>query len=243
LCVAVFGYDAPDDAESLLVVVGQPALGVEADGCEVEALSDVRRTEARSAEIERCEGVTLSFHVSVYSVEPSKAVWARNLLSNEARRAALANEAERIGPEVTSVISSFAATSRAEGLTGAGGAPNRKLVWISGHAERVTPDRDSSEEVDLSAAELVRLNFRDAALNDFSWGNVARCCEVANPLRRIGLNLVVCGAHAALRTGAPRLSGHLCATTRDRDSNTSSRVARDTQTSPASSPRWKRTPR
>lgn len=34
----------------------------------------MRGTEARSAEIERSKGVTRSFHVSVYKVEPSKAV-------------------------------------------------------------------------------------------------------------------------------------------------------------------------
>jgi hypothetical protein len=41
----------------------------------------VRRTEPRSTEIESPEGVTLSFHVSLYKVEPTKAVFARNLFS------------------------------------------------------------------------------------------------------------------------------------------------------------------
>jgi hypothetical protein len=55
-------------------------------------LSDVRRAEARSAEIERPDGVTRSFHVSLNKVEPSKSVLARNLLAKDDARSALFNE-------------------------------------------------------------------------------------------------------------------------------------------------------
>jgi len=48
---------------------------------EEQPLPDVRRTDARSAEISRPEGVARSFHVSLYKVEPSEAVFARNLLA------------------------------------------------------------------------------------------------------------------------------------------------------------------
>jgi hypothetical protein len=41
---------------------------------EPEALSDVRRADARSAHICRPEGVARSFHVSAYKVEPTEAV-------------------------------------------------------------------------------------------------------------------------------------------------------------------------
>jgi hypothetical protein len=41
---------------------------------EVQPLPDVRRPEARSAEIQTPDGVALSFQVSVNKVEPSKAV-------------------------------------------------------------------------------------------------------------------------------------------------------------------------
>jgi len=41
---------------------------------EPEPLADVGSADARSAEIDRPEGVALCFHVSVYSVEPSEAV-------------------------------------------------------------------------------------------------------------------------------------------------------------------------
>mgnify|MGYP003338890493 FL=1 len=53
---------------TVLLGVGHPLCG------EVQSLSDVRRTDARSAEIERPDGVVRCFHVSVYKVEPLQAV-------------------------------------------------------------------------------------------------------------------------------------------------------------------------
>ena len=44
-------------------------------GHPVQPLPDVRRTEARSAGINRPAGVTRTFQVSLYKVEPSKAVF------------------------------------------------------------------------------------------------------------------------------------------------------------------------
>jgi hypothetical protein len=48
-----------------------------------EALSDMRRADARSAQISRPEGVARCFHVSVYKVEPAEAVLACNLLAKD----------------------------------------------------------------------------------------------------------------------------------------------------------------
>jgi hypothetical protein len=59
------------------VGVGQP------DCDEVQPLPDVRCAEARSAGICRSAGVTRTFQVSEYSVEPAKSVRARNLLSKD----------------------------------------------------------------------------------------------------------------------------------------------------------------
>jgi hypothetical protein len=50
------------------------------DGHDVEALSDVGRADARSAQITRPDGVTASFHVSENKIEPREAKAARNLL-------------------------------------------------------------------------------------------------------------------------------------------------------------------
>jgi hypothetical protein len=46
-------------------------------------LSDVRRADARSAQISSPEGVARGFHVSVYKVEPAEAVLACNLLAKD----------------------------------------------------------------------------------------------------------------------------------------------------------------
>jgi hypothetical protein len=54
---------------------------------EPESLSDVRRPDARSAQISRPDGVARCFQVSLYKVEPIEAVLARNLLSKDDWRA------------------------------------------------------------------------------------------------------------------------------------------------------------
>jgi hypothetical protein len=52
----------------------------------------MRRTEARSAGINRPAGVTQTFQVRRYNVEPSKAVLACNLFAKDNARASLADE-------------------------------------------------------------------------------------------------------------------------------------------------------
>lgn len=76
LCVgeSYFGEAPPDDAASVVVVVvGQ--------GAEVKSLADVRRADARSAQICNPDGVTRVFQVSAYKVEPRESVLTRNLLA------------------------------------------------------------------------------------------------------------------------------------------------------------------
>lgn len=86
------GDTLPPFTLSVFVHVGQPR------SSDMETLPDVRRTEARSAGIERPDGVPRSFQVSLYKVEPSEAVIARNLLAVEALRLALIDEVEERGP-------------------------------------------------------------------------------------------------------------------------------------------------
>jgi hypothetical protein len=52
-------------------------------GHEPQPLPDVRRADARSAQIRRPDGVALSFQVSLNKVEPPKAVFACNLLAKD----------------------------------------------------------------------------------------------------------------------------------------------------------------
>lgn len=69
-------------------------------GHEEEPLSDVRGARARSAEIDRPEGVSRPFHVILNKVEPSKAVLACNLFTKDRYSGWLAvlNEVEERWP-------------------------------------------------------------------------------------------------------------------------------------------------
>jgi hypothetical protein len=87
--------------------------------CEIETLSDMGRADARSAKIERPLGVSRIFEVSLYKVDPCKAIFARNLLAKNICRAALSNEVEPCGPEVPLVSKPAAFACRAERLAGA----------------------------------------------------------------------------------------------------------------------------
>lgn len=109
----------------------------------------MRRADARSAKIDRCCGVIRSFQVSLYKVEPSKAVLARNLLSKEERRAALRDEAEQFGPEVSVIFGSLAASSRAEGLARGAPSPDQVIVGDASAAQSVAPHTDAGKEVAL----------------------------------------------------------------------------------------------
>lgn len=83
---------APESFQSRVVAVVQPAR------VPVEALADVRSTDARSAEIVSFPGVARSFQVSLYKVEPSESVLARNLLAVDLDRAAMLDEPEGVRP-------------------------------------------------------------------------------------------------------------------------------------------------
>ena len=73
-------------------------LGVVGVGHPVGSVPDVRRTDARSRERDRREGVAQAFHVSLYKVDPRLCVLACNLLAKDDWRAALADEMVEGGP-------------------------------------------------------------------------------------------------------------------------------------------------
>lgn len=118
----------------------------------------MRGADARSAQICRPDGVARCFQVSVYSVEPAEAVLARNLLSKDDWRAALADEPMKLGPEVTVVIEAFAFTGGAKRLAGAASGPDGTVVGPSGEAEGMAPDADTGEEVALGVTVQVFRN-------------------------------------------------------------------------------------
>jgi hypothetical protein len=147
---------APLSFQSLVVVVVQPVNAaapgnlsvpcagppfgpscVQGIGHPVEPLSDVRRADARSAEIGSPCGVARGFQVSAYKVEPLKAVFARNLLAKDDWRAALADEPVERGPKVPLVSKPSTFASRGEGLAGAGAGPDGSIVGPACQAQSV----------------------------------------------------------------------------------------------------------
>jgi hypothetical protein len=127
---------------------------------EEETLADVRRADARSAQISSPDGVARCFQVSAYNVEPAEAVLARNLLSKDDWRTALGDEPVKLGPEVALVGKSGSLSGGAEGLTRAGASPDGSVVGPSCETEGVGPDADPGEEVALREfAKIVGSNI------------------------------------------------------------------------------------
>jgi hypothetical protein len=124
-------------------------------GHEVEALSDMRGAEARSAGIDRPDGVTRCFQVSANKVEPSEAVTTCNLLAKDNVRSALADEPRPVRPQMAAIVEAASAPGCAEGLAGAGAGPDFPVVRPPGEPEGVGPDPDAGEEVALPVASEV----------------------------------------------------------------------------------------
>ena len=79
---------------SRVVGVGHP------ETSPVQTLADVRRPDARSAQIGGPDFIGQPFQVSSYSGEPIPSKRRRNLLSKHDWRTALGDEASKLGPEV-----------------------------------------------------------------------------------------------------------------------------------------------
>jgi len=90
----------------------------------------VRRTDARSAEIERPAGVARAFQVSLYKVEPTEAVFACNLLAKDwdRFRFSVLDEVEPVWPEVPLVSKPASFACRAERLARTASRPYRPII-------------------------------------------------------------------------------------------------------------------
>jgi hypothetical protein len=120
-------------SNSFAAGVGQP------DSTPVESLSDVRRTDPRSAQIGGPDRVALGFQVRTYIGQPVEAKAARNLLSNDDWRSADGDQVAHDGPEVALVVGAAAASCAREGLTGGRAGPEGTVVGPSGKAGGETP--------------------------------------------------------------------------------------------------------
>jgi hypothetical protein len=122
---------------------------------EVQSLPDVRRPEARSAEIKSPDGVARSFHVSVNKLDPSESVLARNLLAKDDARSALFDEVKPRRPQVPLVSKSRSFACRAERLARTTARPDGSVVGPSCLSQGVRPDADSCEEVTLGVSPQI----------------------------------------------------------------------------------------
>jgi hypothetical protein len=114
-----------------------------------QPLPDVRRADARSAQIGGPDGISHCFQVSAYSGEPFTSILRRNLLSKDRCRTALGDEAVKSGPEVSFVGMALALSCARKRLTGTGAGPDGLVVGPAGEAERVGPAADPGEEMTL----------------------------------------------------------------------------------------------
>jgi hypothetical protein len=154
-----------DPAGLYVSVPGDPAIAV---GHPVQSLADVRKTDARSAEIRRPDGVTRCFQVSRYKIEPRQS--AGNLFAKDDVRAALCDEPVEGGPEVPLISKPRAFACRAERLAGAGARPDGTVIGPSSTPQREAPSADAGEEVALGIrAEVIRCDIFDAAFVYVAW--------------------------------------------------------------------------
>ena len=152
----------------------------------------MRRTEPRSAEIERPDGVRLSFQVSENNVEPSKSVLARNLLAKDDRGSALSDEPEPLGPEVSIVVEAPLLTCLGEWIAWTAPTPHVDVVGPPGVSQGSGPSSNSAEEVTLPVARDVGgPEVSDRSLIDDSFRDLSRGDQVARPLRGVRVAVVV----------------------------------------------------
>ena len=118
-------------------------------------MPDVERADARSAEINRPDGVTRSFQVSVNTVDPAETICARNLFTKDDVRAALAEQVEPRRPKVAAIVGASALPRARERLTGTAPRPDGAIIGPAGEAQGVGPATDAGEEMALlEAAEI-----------------------------------------------------------------------------------------
>jgi hypothetical protein len=155
----------------------------------------MRRTDARSAQIGRPDGVPRIFQVSVYKVEPFEPRCAGNLLSKDSWRIVLANEMRPRWPQMPLISKPASFACRAERLARAGTGPDGAVVRPAGETEGIGPDTDAGEEVALSkSSKFIWYDITDVPFIDLAWRNVAGLDQLAQPSRSEWINLVVVGA-------------------------------------------------
>jgi len=173
-------------------VAGEPAIGV---GHPEQPLPDVRRADARSAQIGGPDLIAHRFQVSAYSGEPSTSIRARNLLSKQNWRSALADESEPLWPKMPRVICSAPLPRRREGLAGTGAGPDLEIVGPSCEPQRERPSSNAREEM-RGLRNVISPYLHDAPLVYMPRRKVPGLDEAAEPASGERVVFVVPCAHS-----------------------------------------------
>jgi hypothetical protein len=183
-------------------VSGSTTQGV---GHEPKPGSDVGRPDTASWKYGRPAGVPRAFQVSENNVEPAPSNCRLNLLSKHDCRTPLGDERKPARPQVAFVIARLAFAGGREGLAGAGTGPNRSSVGPSSLSEGDGPPADPGEEMGLRIrSEIIWGYVLYASFIHIPARNLALSDEISEPLRGIGIVLVVVGGHFSLQTGVDR---------------------------------------
>jgi hypothetical protein len=135
----------------------------------------------------------------VYKVDPRIDSAARNLLSKDDWRAALADEPVPRRPQVPLVIKPSSFACRGERLARTGTGPNRSIVRPASASKRVRPDADSGEEMALVVtSQVIRSDILNAPFVDVAKSDMPGGDQVAQPLRGVWVVLVVVRRHVIL---------------------------------------------
>lgn len=172
-------------------------------GHPIKPLSDVRRTDPRSAQIGGPNFIAQTFQVSPYSGEPFTSKRARNLFSKRDCRVAESDEVAKEWPEVSGVFCSELFAGLRERLTGARAGSHGLVVRPSGELECERPSADAGEEMVLDIiSEFVGSYFADASgVYEAIW-NLADANEFPQPEGRFRIALIVIVHRSFANTGA-----------------------------------------
>jgi hypothetical protein len=159
-------------------------------------LPDVRRADARSAQIGGPDRISQRLQVSANSGEPLAAKTTRNLFSKECWRTALGENSEEMRPEVPIIGKSLLASGAGERLARAGARIDRTIVRPTGEPQGIRPAADSREPVPL--AESTHFACRDLLNRSFIYLSVrdqSVAYQVSEPLGCEGVDFVVVRRH------------------------------------------------
>jgi hypothetical protein len=159
----------------------------------------VGRVDGTSRDNGRPAGVSDAFQVSEHSVDPVLANRRRNLLSHEDSGPSGTGEPEKVGPQVPIVSLGFSLTRDGERLARRGSGPELSIVGPPSKSGCEGPAADAGEEMALPVSgEVIGLNIGNAPGVDVAGGDQPRGNQVAQPLRGVGVELVVI-VHARLQ--------------------------------------------